>query len=378
MGSFADLLLASSSDAIAIISCAPDGPIRAISQGLRRHLGSETAGKSLMEIMPPGDGERILGLLDRIPSIPPGRVPLIPVRLRRQNGEYWPAAAELLSHLDGLQMMVRLHDRSISPYTPLATLMHHTLHQAIATSQRQNQATSQLLSLISHEFRTPLNAILGFTELSLLRLNDTASDINGSADPFEELRTLLHQIDLVGCDLNNTVNGFMTVATLDNPNYRAVGCDVIPLHLLEQVANGLRDLVAEKRISLRVRDFCLRPVIRVDLDSAVQALNHLAHNAVKFAPPDSIVRLICQDEGPNVALIVTDRGPGLPPALAHALATGDLPFDGVGLSTVQAIANLQGGSLSLTPRPNGGTRAILRLPATGLDLAGLDRAGNDQ
>lgn len=365
MTGVADLLMASSTDAIAIISRDPDIRIQALSRGVRQRLGSNPIGWPVTDLMPPGDGERIRNLLNRAPPPRATKAPMIPVRLLCQDGGFWPVAAELLSDPRGSRLMVRLHDRDTIPHSPMAALIHHSLYGIGLTSHRQNQATSQLLSLISHELRTPLNAILGFTELSLLRLADVEADTDLLSNPVSELRTLLQQIDLTGRDLNNTVSGLMTVAIFDQSNRANNGCEIVPLHLLEQVAVGIQDLVAEKRISLRLRDFCLRPLIRVDLDSTVQALTHLAHNAVKFAPPDSIVRLICQDEGLNVALIVTDRGPGLPAALSEALAAGTLESGGLGLTTVQAIAGLQGGSLSITSRPKGGTRAILRLPATG-------------
>lgn len=112
------------------------------------------------------------------------------------------------------------------------------------------------------------------------------------------------------------------------------------------------------------------PPVRADPQLLERALRNLLHNAAAAEreardDPRLVVRLAAR--GDEVELAVEDRGRGLPEAVRERLfqpfAAGRAGGVGLGLSLARRIVALHGGGLRLEPRPEGGTRAVIRLPS---------------
>jgi signal transduction histidine kinase len=103
---------------------------------------------------------------------------------------------------------------------------------------------------------------------------------------------------------------------------------------------------------------------REDLD---EMLGNLLDNACKWAKSRVVIRSAI--EGAHVVMTVDDDGPGLDPGMREAVlrrgvrADEAAPGSGLGLAIVRDLAGLYGGSIALGAAPEGGLRAILRLPA---------------
>jgi two-component system, OmpR family, sensor kinase len=111
-------------------------------------------------------------------------------------------------------------------------------------------------------------------------------------------------------------------------------------------------------------------VAATEADLAV-VLDNLVENALNYSPPGTEVTLGWGTSGGWACLSVLDQGPGMDPEEAERVferffrggaARGGAPGTGLGLPVVQALAERWGGSVSLTARPGGGTRAEVRLP----------------
>ncbi len=108
--------------------------------------------------------------------------------------------------------------------------------------------------------------------------------------------------------------------------------------------------------------------VQVNLDQLLTAVDELLDNAVRLAPPGSVVSLSWTADEPGRAhLHCDDRGPGV---AADQLASIRRPFFstdrtrlGLGLALVERVCHLSGGSLACSNRPGGGCRFTLELPA---------------
>lgn len=109
----------------------------------------------------------------------------------------------------------------------------------------------------------------------------------------------------------------------------------------------------------------------VDANRVLRALRNLLDNALRYAP-DGPVALGLEQDGSTAVITVADCGPGVPaedlPRLherffrsAQAVEAGTVGT-GLGLSTVQAVADMHEGTLELRSEPGGGLRVALRLP----------------
>jgi len=113
-------------------------------------------------------------------------------------------------------------------------------------------------------------------------------------------------------------------------------------------------------------------IVKVDPDRIREAIDNLVDNALRFAPAGTAIVISAQVTGPDLAIEVSDRGPGFPAQfLPHAFERFRRPDSGrarsdggagLGLAIVSAIAQAHGGRATVRNRPGGGAAVTLELP----------------
>ncbi|WP_428485620.1 ATP-binding protein [Rhodopila sp.] len=214
----------------------------------------------------------------------------------------------------------------------------------------------QVSNAIAHDLRTPIT-----------RARTRLEDATLHASSPDDLRAA---IERATADLDGIVAVFqalLRIAQIEAGSRRSAFArlDIVPL--LAEVVDLYGAVAEERGISLQVDT---PPHVAAYGDRALiqQAIANLVDNAVKFSPSDGVVRVGALVGG-TVAVTVSDQGPGIPMA-DRAKATDrfyrgesarSTPGSGLGLSLVQAVAQLHGGSLRLEDS-DPGLRAILSLP----------------
>jgi two-component system sensor histidine kinase MprB len=224
------------------------------------------------------------------------------------------------------------------------------------------QAQQELIEDAAHELRTPMSSMRTNIEL-LIRADGRLSHADRHA--------LLGDLDRESTELAELVSDLVELARAPDAEERAV-----PGDLTEAVARAIRR-VSSQRPHARFR-LDSQPVTAVArMAHAERAVVNLLDNAVKFGPPDGVVDVRLAGSADGFAEItVADRGPGVPAfererifRRFHRLAAARaVPGSGLGLAIVQKTATAHGGSVTVEPRPGGGSIFRLRLPAgQGLD-----------
>ncbi|MET0334186.1 MAG: ATP-binding protein [Rhizobacter sp.] len=246
-----------------------------------------------------------------------------------------------------------------------------------ALAQRQvdaAQAEVQLQSVrnalqaaISHDFRTPLAAILGAA--SALR------EQQGRLSQAQQDR-LLASIDQECRHLSRLTDNTLQLARLDAPGVTLTLDWESPQELAGAVLARRRARTVHTdgpdRLGLRVDPGT--PLVRCDALLMSQLLDNLVDNALKYAP-EGPVDLLVRPQAGHVVLAVRDRGPGVAPAwrerIFQVFQRGeDRPAPdgararsaGVGLAVCRAIAQAHGGELRLRARAHGGASFECWLP----------------
>jgi signal transduction histidine kinase len=246
-------------------------------------------------------------------------------------------------------------------------------------AQAASRAKSQFLATVSHEIRTPINAVIGYSELLEMGIAGELSEkqheyvarVQGSS------RHLLSLVNDV-LDLSKIEAGEMSVRHEPLP-LRATAA-----RAMEQVEPQAR----AKAIALELAWHCPDDDVYVgDEDRVSQVLVNLLSNAVKFTEPGGSVTMRCTagaagpptlpDAGDQlwVAVEVADTGIGIPPDKLESVFEPFMQVDGshtrreggtgLGLAISRRLARLMGGELTVESAPGQGSRFILWFPATG-------------
>ena len=220
-------------------------------------------------------------------------------------------------------------------------------------------AKTTLLRAMSHELKTPLNAILGFSDLM-----GTLAD-NLSVAQVREYAGLIHQ---GGVNLLRLVNQIMDLTKLAAGRYELRRAPLDAAQLLHRAAQPHESKAAERGIALEVAPCPAGVTIDADESIVTAMLGHLLDNALAFTQPGGHVRLSVHHEDGMIAFTVADNGPGVAPGDIERIlrpfeqagaVTHHAEGSGLGLTLVKAFAELHGGTLGIQTRPGEGFTATV-------------------
>lgn len=234
---------------------------------------------------------------------------------------------------------------------------------ALAQAQKATQVKSEFLSHMSHEFRTPLNAIAGFTDLALLDSNQIHPVVR---EHLQAIRTSAAHLLLL-------VNDVLDLSRMENGKLPLQKAPFAPRQALEELCTTLRPLAGERGLELQLDIDGELPVVDGDRLRWLQVLLNLAGNAIRYTVTGH-VRIQAQwDETRGLLLIkVQDTGPGIP---QDKLASIFEPYvrleesnptqahgTGLGLTIARQLVDSMGGQLEVESIVGQGTDILLRMP----------------
>jgi PAS domain S-box-containing protein len=239
-----------------------------------------------------------------------------------------------------------------------------SVQQAREAAERASAAKTQFLAIISHEIRTPINAIVGFAELLVSPQSDTLP----AKSRHDYLRTILESAG----HLQSLINDLLDATRIEKGTIVLVDQDNDAAELVETAAKLCREQAEKAGVSIvaRVTDYIF---VRGDLARLRQIILNLLTNAIKFSPPGGTV-YIDIDRDPMDALVLSIRDSGIgikaedaerifePFVQADEGATRRFGGVGLGLSIARKVARLHGGDITLQSTPGAGTTARVVLP----------------
>jgi two-component system, OmpR family, sensor histidine kinase KdpD len=231
--------------------------------------------------------------------------------------------------------------------------------QTVEELRRLSALRADFVSLVSHELRSPMAAVIGAARTLHQRWRTLSAGQREAflaliADETNRLAALIGDVldtsrieagtfsfSFSDVDLKRLVEDAVATA--------AVGQDEV--HVLARVAGPL-------------------PTIRGDRERLRQVLSNLIDNAVKYSPAGDEVEVVATPENGTVRISVSDRGPGIPEdqqvlifeKFGRADVPGSKPGTGLGLFIARSIAEAHGGRLEVRSRPEAGATFTLTLP----------------
>jgi signal transduction histidine kinase len=227
------------------------------------------------------------------------------------------------------------------------------------------QLRSDFVANVSHDLKTPLSVIRMFGEtLELGRVPDE-----------ERRREYYRVITRESERLSRLIDNVLDFSRIEGGRRRYERLPTAVEPLVRDTLEAFAYPLEQQGFKVEVTVAPDLPEVPMDADAVGQALANLVDNAIKYAGEERLVTVDARRDGDRLALTVTDRGIGIPPA-EHARIfekfyrvgrseTQGRRGSGVGLALVRHIAEAHGGAVTVDSAPGRGSRFTLWLPLAG-------------
>jgi signal transduction histidine kinase len=245
-------------------------------------------------------------------------------------------------------------DTDIDLLTVLSNQAAIAVHNALLFQQ------SDLVAEIVHEMRTPLTSIISYAEL-----------IKEAGLNAEQRISFASIIEQEAERLNKMTEQFLELARLESGRAPLVQEPIDLGTVIRMAINVLRPKANTEQINLVVDIPSPLPTIKGDAQRLHQVMINLLDNAIKYCQPDDSVTVTAETQGDEIAVVVSDTGPGIPAeevsdiferfyrARSHE---GDVSGSGLGLAIVRQIIKAHGGKIDVSSEVGKGTRFTFTLP----------------
>jgi len=239
--------------------------------------------------------------------------------------------------------------------TEIGTLGHAL--EAMRVKLEGKEYVETLMHTLTHELKSPIAAIQASAEL-------LEEDM-----PEQERRRFLANIQGQNARQRDLIDKLLALVRVEKQQRLDAAEAIDVAALLQDVSDDYRGRLADRS---QLLDIAVADQLQVRGDPLLlrQAIGNLLDNAISFAPAHSTLRIEARREADQVVLAVIDSGAGIPEYAAprvferfYSLPRPDgAKSTGLGLPFVREVAALHGGSAQVENGPQGGCRAVLRLP----------------
>ena len=235
------------------------------------------------------------------------------------------------------------------------------LEAALTNEQEASTLQKQFISMVSHEFRTPLSIVDGNAQILQRRVE--------TIEPMETQKRL----KTIRSAVSRLVN--MMEAVLSSNMLKTGKLDLEPADfnlgkLIEELCHEQADLSAQHKIICDMKG--LPELVHLDAKIITLIMTNLLSNAVKFSLENPVVEIIGTQDANGVRLTIADNGVGIPEdeltqifsKFYRATTSNGIPGSGVGLALVRDLILLHGGTIQVESTVGKGTRFDVLFPSS--------------
>ncbi len=229
------------------------------------------------------------------------------------------------------------------------------LEKALEDARQANHAKTVFLNTMSHDIRTPMNAILGFAELA-----DTKAE--------GQVKAYLDKIRTAGNHLLSLINDVLDMSRIESGTVKLRQEPVDLGKLQEDLSAIVQGSIPAGKLHYETQIVLCDPVVRTDSLRLRQILLNLLGNAVKFTPEGGTVRLTMVQQGETLEIQVADTGIGMSEEFQKHLfeafsreenAVHGIQGTGLGMAITKNLVDLMGGTIDVSSCLGKGTTFTL-------------------
>jgi PAS domain S-box-containing protein len=367
----------------AIFFLDPDGRVIKWGAGAESILGyreAEILGKSGSIIFTDEDRDRGEDRKERVKALTEGRAENERWHVRKDGSRFWGSGIvtslrDESGQVQGLAKIMRdFTDRKQAEEERTRLLARE--QEARTQAESANRMKDEFLATLSHELRSPLNAMLGWTSLLRTRKFDAATTARAIETIERNAKAQARLIeDLL--DVSRIIRGQLRLTVRS--------MELIPV--IESAINTVRPAADAKNIQVHLLVDTFVGSISGDPDRLQQIIWNLLTNAIKFTPQDGRVEVYLQGDRSHVEISVRDTGEGISaeflPYVFDRFRQADnsitRPYAGLGLglAIVRHLVELHGGTVRAeSPGEGQGSTFIVKLPL--LNSAGVKKRTEEE
>jgi PAS domain S-box-containing protein len=247
----------------------------------------------------------------------------------------------------------------------LQTALAHE-QEAVERLKAVDGVKDQFVATVSHELRTPMASIIGYTEM----LQEALADHPNA----QALLDFLDRIDRNGNRMLVLIQDLLTLSRVESREL-ALAPEVVDLRdLVSGAYDDLRTRLSGRRLDVSLRLPPAPVTTECDPRMIEQVITNLMSNAVKFTPDGGRIMISLRSNGTSSRFVVSDNGLGISEADQERLfsrffrtyeaESRQIQGSGLGLTIVQAIVAVHGGSISVDSEIGRGSTFAVELPCT--------------
>jgi PAS domain S-box-containing protein len=256
-------------------------------------------------------------------------------------------------------------ERKVQEATAELAQQNELLRRQHIELEQASNLKSQFLANISHEFRTPLNAILGYTHMLL-------QGVTGAVT--EPQRKSLTRIDSNSRHLLALINDILDITRIEAGRMPLNITSFRIVDLIDEVTAELEPIIRRSQLTVTTKTpRRALPLVRTDRQKVKQIVLNLLSNALKFTPTGSVTVGAAPDgKTKTLAITVRDTGVGIPEESQSRIFEDFRQLDnsptrgyggaGLGLAICRRLAQMLGGSIDVVSTLGEGSTFTFRLP----------------
>ena len=218
---------------------------------------------------------------------------------------------------------------------------------------------------ISHEFKTPLNIILGIVQLI---------DKNIDSDNITK-ENLLRHVNIMRQNsyrLLRLVNNLIDISRIDIGYYNLQSSNYNIVKVIEDITLSIAEYIKHKKINLLFNTDFKEIILACDVDKIERVMLNLLSNAIKYTDDGGNIQVSLNKVNNDVIISVKDSGVGIPKdklelifdrfGQANSILSRRCEGSGIGLSIVKSIVQMHGGKIEVFSEVGKGTEFVFNIP----------------
>lgn len=254
--------------------------------------------------------------------------------------------------------------------------MSERLQTALREAQHANSMKTEFLSNVSHDIRTPLNAVLGYAALA-----EKTEDLSA-------VRDYLQKIDRAGNVLLTLINDTLDISKIETGIIKLKPRPISCGEVIRRIVSSVRPDMDAKNIRFTLDNSrAVMAVINVDSLRLQEIFMNLLSNAVKFTPENGEITLVVEctemsEHQIHDRITVRDTGCGISPEFLPKIFEpfaqerqedfANVPGSGLGLTIVKKLLNIMGGTIEVKSELGKGSEFIVDLDLERIDIKTAD------